>query len=59
MKKAIAVLLIMLFQLAAWNPNSNEQKGLDAIQQTRLQAHVDFLASDLLEDVVQGRVDPI
>jgi hypothetical protein len=39
----------LLLQLAASNPNSNEQKGLDAIQQTRLQTHVDFLASDLLE----------
>src|SRR5262245_39284118 len=49
MKKMIAVLLLILFQLAASNPNSSEQKGLDAIQQTRLQTHVDFLASDYLE----------
>lgn len=39
----------LFLQLAASNPNSNEQKGLDAIQQTRLQTHVNFLASDLLE----------
>lgn len=49
MNKTIAVLLLIFFQLAASNPNSNEQKGLDAIQQTRLQTHVNFLASDLLE----------
>ena len=40
---------LLLLQLAASNPDSNEQKGLNAIQEPRLQAHVDFLASDLLE----------
>jgi len=49
MNKTIAVLLLILLQLAASNPNSNEQKALNAIQQTRLQTHVDFLAGDLLE----------
>jgi hypothetical protein len=51
MNKTCAILLLVLFQLAAsnQNPNSNEQKGLEAIQSARLQTHVDFLASDLLE----------
>ncbi len=40
---------LLLLQLAASNPDSNEQKGLNAIQESRLQTHVDFLASDLLE----------
>jgi hypothetical protein len=49
MNKTIAILLLILFQLAASKPNSDEQRALDAIQQMRLQSHVDFLASDLLE----------
>src|SRR5262245_28287607 len=47
--KTIAILLLVLLQVAASNSNPIEQKGLASIQESRLKAHVDFLASDLLE----------
>ncbi len=47
--KSLAAAFLLLIQLAASNPDSNEQQGLKAIQESRLKTHVDFLASDLLE----------